>query len=126
MKQKSISTGKKIGGERVNKFFRKKNQQHTDNYKTMIQKENDKNKQNKKAISSMSKTIQGYEDEVYHKQRKLKKLMDEISFYSVEGQYERKGNFLANSEFMSKASSQKSERAQVRFMKKNNKKMDSL
>ena len=52
--------------------------------------------------------------------------MDEISFYSVEGQHERKGNFLANSEFMSKASSQKSERAQVRFMKKNNKKMDSL
>ena len=95
IKQKSISTGKKVGGEKVNKFFKRKNLKYTENYKNMIKDENEKSKQNRKAISEMSKTIQGYEDEVDEKQRRLKRLMEEISFYSAESQYERKANLLA-------------------------------
>ena len=37
IKQKFVSTKKKVGGEKVNKFFRRKNLQHTENYKSMIE-----------------------------------------------------------------------------------------
>lgn len=46
----------------------------------------------------MNESIKKFKRQVSEKQEKLKNLMDEISFYSIESQHERKANLLANSE----------------------------
>lgn len=64
----------------------------------MIHEEDEKSEKNMKMVRNMNKSIKKYKKNISQKQQNLKNIMDEMSFYSVESQLERKGNLLATGE----------------------------
>lgn len=116
MRHQSIELGKKVGNEKINQYYRNKNQLSLNNYMAMISDEDSKREKNREMIRKMNDTIDQCKRDVNHKQDKLKKVIDEISFYSVESAQERKANMLATAELfrpLNTSSSQRSKPADI-------------
>lgn len=83
---RSIKTGHKNCHDLVDSFHRNRNLMSLNNYKELIEEENQKVKNFKNEISTIETSIENYDKKIDTKKRNLYEVLDEISFYSLEPQ----------------------------------------
>ena len=74
----------------INSFYRKKNNEFIQAYRTRIREEDCKSEENNKSIQKMGEHMRSLEKKISRKQKKLKSVLEEINQYSVETPNQRK------------------------------------